>query len=115
MNKYRNKKIVVDGLIFDSRKEGERWKELKLLESSGEIEKLERQVNFHLLPKQTGSDGKVLERKVDYVADFCYIRVKDQKLVVEDVKGYRDGGAYRVFVIKRKLMLSVWGIKIDEI
>ena len=113
MNKYRNKKVVVDGIVFDSRKEGQRWKELKILESSGEIEKLERQVKFQLLPRQTGSDGKVLERKVEYVADFVYIR--DGKVIVEDVKGYRGGGAYEVFKLKKKMMLYFFGIRVKEI
>ena len=113
MNKYHNKKVVVDGLIFDSKKEGERWKELKLLESSGEIEQLERQVKFDLLPKQIGSDGKVIERKVQYVADFIYIR--DGEVIVEDVKGYRGGGAYEVFKLKKKMMLYFFGIRVKEI
>ena len=113
MNKYRNKKVVVDGIVFDSRKEGQRWKELKVLESSGEIDKLERQVKFQLLPRQTGSDGKVLERKVEYVADFVYIR--DGKVIVEDVKGYRGGGAYEVFKLKKKMMLFFFGIRVKEI
>lgn len=113
MNKYHNKKVVVDGQIFDSKKEGERWKELKLLESSGEIEQLERQVKFDLLPKQTGPDGKVIERKVQYVADFIYIR--DGEVVVEDVKGYRGGGAYEVFKLKKKMMLYFFGIRVKEI
>ena len=113
MNKYRNKKVVVDGIVFDSRKEGQRWKELKVLESSGEIEKLERQVKFQLLPRQTGSDGNVLERKVEYVADFVYIR--DGKVIVEDVKGYRGGGAYEVFKLKKKMMLYFFGIRVKEI
>lgn len=113
MNKYRNRKVVVDGIVFDSRKEGQRWKELKVLESSGEIEKLERQVKFQLLPRQTGSDGKVLERKVEYVADFVYIR--DGKVIVEDVKGYRGGGAYEVFKLKKKMMLYFFGIRVKEI
>lgn len=112
-NKYHNKKVVADGIKFDSAKEARRYQELKLLEAAGEITDLRRQVRYELIPAQR-IDGKLVERKVDYVADFAYIRTKDQKLIVEDVKGYRDGGAYRVFVIKRKLMLSVWGIKIDE-
>ena len=112
--KYKNRKVLVDGIKFDSAKEARRYRELKLLEDAGEIKDLRRQVRYELIPAQR-IDGKLVERKVDYVADFCYSRTKDLKLVVEDVKGYRDGGAYRVFVIKRKLLLSVWGIKIDEI
>ena len=109
--KYKNRKVFIDGIKFDSAKEARRYRELKLLEDAGEITDLRRQVRYELIPAQR-IDGKLVERKVDYVADFVY--QKDGKTVVEDVKGYRDGGAYRVFVIKRKLMLSVWGIRIDE-
>ena len=111
--KYKNKKIMVNGIQFDSKKEAKRYQELKLLEDAGEITKLERQVKFDLLPNQKDADGKVIERKVQYVADFVYM--KNGKVVVEDVKGYRDGGAYRVFVIKRKLMLYRFGLRVIEI
>ena len=113
MSKYRNKKVLVDGVAFDSKKEAKRYRELKLLEDAGIIEKLERQVKFDLLPNQKDPDGKVIERKVQYIADFVYL--KNGKVCVEDVKGYRDGGAYRVFVIKRKLMLYRFGIVVKEI
>ena len=113
MSKYRNKKVLVDGVAFDSKKEAKRYRELKLLEDAGIIEKLERQVKFDLLPNQKDPDGKVIERKVQYVADFVYM--KNGKVIVEDVKGYRDGGAYRVFVIKRKLMLYRFGLRVIEI
>lgn len=113
MSKYRNKKVLVDGVAFDSKKEAKRYRELKLLEDAGIIEKLERQVKFDLLPNQKDPDGKVIERKVQYIADFVYL--KNGKVYVEDVKGYRDGGAYRVFVIKRKLMLYRFGLVVKEI
>ena len=113
MSKYRNKKVLVDGVAFDSKKEAKRYRELKLMEDAGMISRLERQVKFDLLPNQKDPDGKVIERKVQYVADFVYMR--NGKVVVEDVKGYRDGGAYRVFVIKRKLMLYRFGLKVIEI
>ena len=113
MSKYRNKKVLVDGVAFDSKKEAKRYRELKLLEDAGIIEKLERQVKFDLLPNQKDPDGKVIERKVQYVADFVYM--KNGKVIVQDVKGYRDGGAYRVFVIKRKLMLYRFGLRVIEI
>lgn len=111
--KYKNKKIMVNGIQFDSKKEAKRYQELKLMEDAGEITKLERQVKFDLLPNQKDPDGKVIERKVQYVADFVYM--KNGKVCVEDVKGYREGGAYRVFVIKRKLMLYRFGLRVTEI
>lgn len=127
--KYRNKKIIIDGIQFDSKKEAKRYRELRLLEGAGVIEKLERQVEYVLIPEQRefnareiytkgpkkGSfkPGKLLERKLVYIADFVYM--KNGKVIVEDVKGYRDGGAYRVFVIKRKLMLYRFGLRVIEI
>ena len=113
MSKYRNKKVLLDGVAFDSKKEAKRYRELKLMEDAGMISRLERQVKFDLLPNQKDPDGKVIERKVQYVADFVYM--KNGKVVVEDLIGYRDGGAYRVFVIKRKLMLYRFGLKVIEI
>jgi hypothetical protein len=125
-NKYHNIPTkTADGILHDSRKEARRWCELKLLEKAGKITDLERQVKFELIPAQYetyeryGKDGKRLkdgrrrvELSVDYVADFVY--TKDGKQVVEDVKGYKDGAAYKIFVIKRKLMLCLKGIKILE-
>lgn len=107
-NKYHNKATkTFDGNVHDSRKEANRWSQLILLEKAGVISDLKRQVKYELIPKQEG------ERAVYYVADFEYI--ENGQKVVEDVKGYKEGLAYRVFVIKRKLMLYVHGIKVKEI
>lgn len=124
-SKYRNKKITVDGITFDSLKEANRWKELKLMERAGEITDLRRQVKFKLIPtirepvNQMGSQGvfkkgKVVERECSYVADFVY-KNKLGFEVVEDVKGYKDSAAYALFVVKRKMMLYLLGIRVKEI
>ena len=123
-NKYNAKKVSVDGIEFDSKKEARRYQELLLLQKAGEIYMLERQKAYELLPAQREPDtfgkrggvikGKLLERAVEYVADFVYTD-KNGKTVVEDVKGFREGGAYAVFVLKRKLMLYRYGIKIIEV
>jgi hypothetical protein len=55
----------------------------------------------------------LLEREISYVADFVYY--ENGQLVVEDVKGYKKGPAYAVFVMKRKLMLKVYGIRVKEV
>ena len=89
-----------------SAKERARAAELKLMERAGVIQGLSEQVRFELLPKQEG------ERAVTYTADFTYWQ--GCRFVVEDVKGYRQGSAYEVFVIKRKLMLYRYGIKVKE-
>lgn len=108
--KYNNKKITVDGQIFDSKKEANRYKELRLLEKAGAIKDLRMQVKFTLIPAQRDeATGKVVERECSYKADFVY--EEDGKTVVEDVKGFRT----KEYVIKRKLMLWRYGIRIREV
>lgn len=47
-NKYGNIKTVIDGIKFDSKRESERYLELKLLEKAGEISDLKLQPRFIL-------------------------------------------------------------------
>lgn len=109
MSKYNSKKTVVDGQKFDSKKEARRYQELLLLEKAGEIKNLSRQVKFVLIPSQRDENGKVVERECSYKADFTY--EEGIKTVVEDVKGYRT----KEYIIKRKLMLYQYGIRIREV
>lgn len=109
-SKYGAKKTVVDGIVFDSRKESRRYVELKLLQKAGEISNLELQKKFLLIPSQK-LGGKVVERECSYVADFVYTDTKTGNIVVEDTKGIKT----KDYIIKRKLMLYVYGIKISEI
>lgn len=123
--KYGNKKIhdLKSDQVFDSKKEYSRWKELSLLERAGEITNLQRQVPYLLIPEQRAPStevykkgsragqpkpGPVLERKVMYVADFVY--ENNGETVVEDAKGMRT----KDYVLKRKLMLYRYGIRIKE-
>lgn len=115
MNKYGATKVVVDGEVFDSRKEYYRWCDLRLLERAGKITDLKRQVKYVLIPAQANEDGKVVERECSYFADFTYYDFALKQTVVEDVKGYKRGAAYQLFSIKRKLMLFAYGIKVKEI
>ena len=107
-SKYHSRKITRDGMTFDSVKEYRRYCELSLLERAGAIADLQRQVKFELIPTQR-VDGKVVERPCSYVADFVY--KEDGKTVVEDTKGFRTTD----YIIKRKLMLKVHGIRIKEV
>ena len=108
MSKYGNIKTTTsDGITHDSIKEANRWCELKLLERAGKICHLQRQVKYHLIPKQDG------EREVSYIADFVYHNAEGGKLVVEDVKS--TATRTKEYIIKRKLMLWIHGIKIKEI
>lgn len=113
--KYGNRKVTVDGIRFDSQKEANRWRELVLLEKVGKITDLRRQIKFELIPAQR-VNGKCVERAVSYIADFTY-RDERGHLVVEDVKGYRDpqNAGYAKFVLKRKMMLWIHGIRVKEI
>lgn len=112
MNKLNARKITIDGKIFDSQAEAFRYQELLLLQRAKQISDLKTQVEYVLIPAQK-ENGKVIERKCSYIADFVYN--ENGKTVVEDVKGYRGGATYEIFKIKRKLMLHVYGIKIKEI
>lgn len=121
ISKYRAKKITADGITFDSKKEAKRYKELKELQSRGEIHDLQLQVSYELLPTQREPDtvgkrggvhkGKVIERPVYYIADFVY-KSNSGETIVEDVKGMSK--RLPEYVIKRKLMLYVHGIHIKE-
>ena len=118
--KYGNRKVATEDGTFDSVKEARRNAELQLLAAAGEIHDLRRQVHFELIPQQREPDtigprggvikGKVLEKACEYIADFCYIDA-DGKKIVEDTKGFRT----KDYVIKRKLMLYVHGIRIREL
>lgn len=118
MSKYHAKKIEAEGQTFDSRKEYRRWCSLRLLERAGAITGLRRQVKYVLIPAQYGPPtvgprggvkrGPLLERECAYIADFVY--QKDGETVVEDVKGVRTPE----YVMKRKLLLERYGIRILE-
>lgn len=124
MNKYSAKKVIYDGKVFDSRKEAKRYAELRLLERAGQIKNLELQKRFELIPAQyektnevylrgekkgQPKQGRCIEQSVVYVADFCYI--ENGRQVVEDTKGMKT----KDYIIKRKLMLYIHGIRIREV
>ena len=109
-SKYRSERITIDGETFDSRREARHWAELRMLERSGEISVLRRQVGFELIPPQKDGSGKLIERSVTYVADFDY-KDGEGHHIVEDTKGFRT----KEYIIKRKLMLYVYGIRIREV
>lgn len=111
MSKYKSKKCIIDGITFDSKKEGKRYAELRKLEERGEIADLQMQVKFELIPSQRIA-GRVVERPCVYKADFAYYH--DGEYIVEDVKSNK-----RIirpeYIIKRKLMLYLKGIRVREV
>ena len=110
-NKYGAKKCQLDNITFDSIAEARRWQELRYLTRAGIIKDVRRQVPFVLIPAQKDETGKVIERAVVYRADFVY--TEDGKTVVEDVKS--EATKTREYIIKRKLMLYMCGIRIKEV
>ena len=131
--KLHNRTTRVDGIDFDSQREAKRYLELKALERAGKITDLKLQVMYELIPAayhwlptgevyQKGEKkGRpkykrvCVEKAVKYIADFEY--TENGYTVVEDAKGFRktDSAAYKVFVLKRKLMLWRYGIKVKEV
>ena len=122
-NKYGARKVQVGGKILDSAHEGRRYQELLYLQRAGKIQSLETQVKFLLIPAQYETyerygkkgqrlkDGqRCLEQKVEYIADFVYQDVETGEWIVEDAKGCTTPE----YVIKRKLMLAVHGIRVKE-
>lgn len=96
-NKYKNKKVVVDGITFDSRKEAKRYSELKFMERCGLIKDLELQKPYELQPKFRKNNKTY--QKITYIADFTYYDIEREQIVVEDVKGYKTD----VYKLKKKL------------
>ena len=83
MQKYRNKKVVLDGFKFDSKKEAKRYRELVLLQKANIISDLTLQPKFKLQDTFKNNQGETL-RGINYIADFSYIQ--DGNKIVEDVK-----------------------------
>lgn len=121
--KYGNTKTTFRGMEYDSKRERDRHIFLLNAEREGTISDIRRQVTFHLLPAQYETVEKQLktktkevkvcvERAVDYIADFTYM--KDGKLVVEDTKIAKKLLPPE-YVLKRKMMLYFHGIKIKEV
>lgn len=120
-SKYGAKKVEIDGIIFDSKKEGRRYQELKMLQKAGDISGLQRQVKYILIPAQREPDtkgprggiikGKLLERECSYIADFVYKNTHTGEKVIEDTKGFRTAE----YKIKRKMMLYFHNIRIKEV
>jgi len=105
-SKYKNKKVVYNGIKFDSQKEGAYYLKLKMLEEKGIIQDLQLQVKFELLPNFK-FNGKTI-RGINYYADFTY--KQDGELHIVDTKGIRTD----VYKLKKKMM-NYKGYDIEEV
>ncbi len=103
MSKYGNRKTEIDGFLFDSKREANRYVELKLAERAGEIENLELQPKYSV-----DINGKHI---CNYFADFRYFDKRDRKIVIEDVKGVKTD----VYKLKKRLVEALYGIIITEV
>lgn len=124
-SKYHNRKVVVDGIEFDSKKESQRYLVLKQAQNNGVISELTLQPKFELIPaiketyvKHLKTKDKVCERTVQlsttYIADFSYM--KDGLRIVEDVKASPHSAALdKVFLIKEKLFRYLFGYSIKRV
>ena len=109
-SKYKNKKVVVDNILFDSKKEANYYTKLKILKDAGKISGLRLQEKFVLQPSFK-LNGKTY-RAITYVADFVY---KDDKgMHVVDVKSEatRKDKVYR---LKKKMFAYKYHIEIEEV
>lgn len=116
-SKYGNKKVVIDGHVFDSKKEGQCYHELKLREAAGEIRGLRVQVPFAIVVDNM--------HVCDYIADFVYheriaktgeAALRDQhgghwEKRVADAKGMRTA----IYRLKKTLMKAALKIEILEL
>ena len=104
-NKYKNKKVSVNGKVFDSKKEAKRYCELINMEQAGLIKDLETQKKFLLLDtfKKNGKTYK----QISYYADFVYFDIYSKKTIVEDVKASKCFKT-EVYKIKKKLFEFIY-------
>lgn len=109
MSKYRNIKVIVNGIKFDSKREARRYEELKLLERAKEIKDLKLQPKYELIPAYTINKRKI--RAINYVADFEYKDTRTGEIIVEDVKGVKT----EVYKIKKKIFGYKYKREIQEI
>lgn len=121
--KYKNKKIEIDGIKFDSTKEGKRYLVLKQALENGEIQELQLQVKYELIPSikdeyvehlktKDRIKTRTLQLPITYTCDFQY--KKDGELVVEDIKA-SPKLLPKEFTLKEKLMFWKYRIKIRKV
>ena len=122
-SKYNNKKVVYQGISFDSKKEMERYMYLLDAQRNGVITDLQRQVRFELIPavreeyiEHLKTKDKVktrtLQLAITYTCDFSY--KKDGELVIEDVKA-SPKMLPKEYILKKKLLFAIHRISIKEI
>ena len=101
--KYRNVPTTVDGVRLDSKREAQRYLELKMLLRTKKISALEVHPRFSCVVRGL--------HVCDVILDFSYWDVERGQQVIEDVKGH-DTVLSR---LKRKLVHACHGINVEVI
>ena len=122
-SKMRNKRVQTPQGAFSSIREARRYQELLLMAKAGHIRLLERQTRFPLNVRMSHE-----VHICDYVADFSYYATGPknfERYSVEDVKPYfksdasrkkyEKTGPYRMFLMKKRLMMACLGIDVVEV
>lgn len=105
-SKYRNKRIWINGILFQSQAEGNRYLQLLDWQNEGIITDLKVQVKYELQPKYRIGIKPI--RSINYIADFVYN--ERDRIIVEDFKGFRT----EVYKLKKKMFEYKYGIEIRE-
>ena len=111
-SKFGNKKTLVDGIVFDSGHEADRYLELKALEGLGEIRDVELQPKLGIFACELAT-GKGIE-VASFKADFRYFDIQANRVRIEDAKsdGTKGETAYR---LRKKLVEACHGITVEEV
>ena len=112
MNKYGAKRTYIDGLVFDSKREAQYYKDYRLLVKSGEIKSMTLQPTFVLLAKCKNAEGKTI-RSIKYSADFK-LEYPDGRIEIIDVKSEATK-KNAVYMLKKKLFESKYPYVIKEV
>ena len=109
--KVNHQRVTINGIDFDSIAEADRYRILRVMEKTGKITDLVCHPRWEIIPAQKIENGRSFQA-AHYTADFQYVR--DGKTVVEDVKSEytRQEESY---ILRRKLMLLVHGIYVEEV
>jgi hypothetical protein len=99
-SKFGNKKVVVDNIGFDSKREAARYNELKLMRNAELISSIDVHPVYPIYIK----DMKVC----DVVLDFAYTIYENSHSVHEDVKG-KDNPLSQ---LKRKMVEAYYGFTV---
>lgn len=110
-NKYKNVKVWEDGVLFDSKKEKDRYVILKLLEKAGELSELKLQARYEIFPGYKHNGKKI--QAIHYLPDFVYTD-KSGKVIAEDVKSEatRKNEVYR---LKKKMFVKKYILDLGEV